>query len=298
MRHHYVPQFLLRRWCNDAGRLQSFKVLDGKVLCTAQSPKHTGYENALYAIVANALRIDEDHLERKFFSPLDSNAAVALDKIEQHQAITPDDRTAWAFFLNSLRMRQPDVLAHLQTEGMTMLRQILAEGDAALPAGWPPTAQWMEEQHPGMMEARGLIAWLTQMVLHDELTKRFEELDWWFVEFEPDIPKLLLSDLPIHWEGKFVTDQFFIQLPIAPNRVFFGTASEQTEAHLLALPREELARRINRSSLASSAHRIWGADTEEGRATIEANIDALGANLEPFDVIAGRYGSKLANAGA
>ncbi len=74
MKHHYVPQFLLRRWCNDPGKLQSFKIRDGRVLCTEQAPEYTGYENALYAVVANALGIDRDHLERRFFSPIDSKA--------------------------------------------------------------------------------------------------------------------------------------------------------------------------------------------------------------------------------
>lgn len=296
MKHHYVPQFLLRRWCDEAGKLRSFKVLADRVLCTAQAPKHTGYENALYAVVANALGINEDHLERKFFSPLDSNAAVVLGKIERHESISPNERIAWAFFLNSLRMRQPDVLAHLRTDGMKMLRQFLAMGDDALPLGWPSTERWLEAHHPGMMEARGLIAWLTQMVLHDEMTKRFESLDWWGIEFEPGMPKLLLSDLPIHWEGGVATDKFFVQMPIAPNRVFFGTASEQTEAHLLGLPRDELVRRINRSSLASSTSRIWGADEQEGRAIIEANRDALGANVETFDLIAAKFRARRANA--
>jgi len=141
VKHHYVPQFLLRRWCNDAGKLQSFKLLNGRVFCTAQAPEYTGYENALYAIVANRLGIDEDHLERKFFSPIDNKAAEALAQIERHELLNEDGKIAWAFFLNSLRMRQPDVLAHMRTEGMTMFKRFLAEGDAGLPNGWPSTEE-------------------------------------------------------------------------------------------------------------------------------------------------------------
>lgn len=138
------PQFLLRRWCNDAGKLLSFSIREGRVICSALAPRSTGYENALYAVIANALGIDEDHLERKFFAPIDSNAAAALGKIERREAITPDDKIAWAFFLNSLRIRQPDVLAHLRDEGMKMLKALLAEGDAALPPGSPSTEQWFD----------------------------------------------------------------------------------------------------------------------------------------------------------
>jgi hypothetical protein len=109
VKHHYVPQFLLRRWCNDAGKLQSFSVRDGRVLQRSLAPRSTGYENALYAVVANALGIDEDHLERKLFSPIDSDAAIALGKIERREAISNDDKIAWAFFLNSLpSKRRPE----------------------------------------------------------------------------------------------------------------------------------------------------------------------------------------------
>jgi hypothetical protein len=292
MKHHYVPQFLLRRWCNDAGKLQSFKILGGRVLCRALTPEYTGYENALYAVVANALGINEDHLEKKLFGPIDSNAAVTLRKIEQREMLSEDDRISWAFFLNSLRVRQSDVLSHLRTEGMAMMKRFLAEGDAALPEGWPPAEQWFEEHSPGMMEAHSLISWLSRIVLHDEMTDRFAKLHWWVKEFKPEAPKLLLSDLPIHWEGGLNTGKFFIQLPIAPDRIFFGTEHAETEAFLNALPGPELIRRVNRGSLASSSNRIWGRDAQEGRTFIEANLDIVGANVERFDVVAERHGKR------
>lgn len=289
MKHHYVPQFLLRRWCNDAGKLQSFKLLNGRVLCTAQAPEYTGYENALYAIVANALGIDEDHLERKFFSPIDSKAAEALARIERHELLDEDGKIAWAFFLNSLRMRQPDVLAHLRIEGMTMFKRFLAEGDAALPEGWPSTEEWLEANHPGMTEAQALTSWLPRMVLHDDVTARFSDLRWWTIEYKPDAPKLLLSDMPLYWEGGFHTDDFFIVMPLAPDRLFLGAGSEATREYLNLLPSAELIRRVNRGSLASSRNRIWGVDAVEGRAVIEANLDIVGVDVVNFGDIAKRF---------
>lgn len=288
VKHHYVPQFLLRRWCNDAGKLQSFVVRDGRVLHSTVAPRYTGYENALYAVIANVLGIDEHHLERKLFSPLDSDAAIALGKIERREAISEDDRIAWAFFLNSLRVRQPDALAHLRGEGQKMLKGFLAEGDAALPAGMPSTQEWLNRNHPGMLEAQSLISWLPRMVMHDEMTDRFAHLHGWVLEFGLEAPKLLLSDLPIHWEGGAKTNGFFIHMPIGPDRLFVGTASQATEQYLTALPRAELIRRVNLASLASSSTRIWGSDADEGREFIEANLEIVGMNVETFDAIAKR----------
>jgi hypothetical protein len=170
-----------------------------------------------------------------------------------------------------------------------MLEGFLAEGDAALPAGAASTEEWFNRNHPGVLEAQSLVSWLPRMVMHDEMTDRFASLHWWVLEFKPEAPKLLLSDLPIHWEGGVNTDNFFIHMPIAPDRLFIGTASAATEQYLSGLPSAELIRRVNCSSLASSSTRIWGADADEGRAFIEANLDIVGANVESFDAVAKRF---------
>lgn len=292
MKHHYVPQFLLRRWCDAQGRLQSFRVVRGHVAANALAPEYTGYEDDLYALGANPQGVEQDHLEKRLFGPIDSDAAVALGKIERREVITPKDKIAWAFFLNSLRVRKPDVLSHFRNEGMAMLKAFLAEGDAALPEGWPSSEQWLDARYPGLLETQSLISNLSKIVLHDELTQRFHDLDWWVMPFKAEAPKLLLSDLPIHWEGGLDSDDFFIQLPIGPNRIFFGTSSKETEDYLCNLPSVELIRRVNRGTLASSSTRVWGSNAAEGRAFIEANLDALGANVEPFDAVAKRYFEK------
>jgi hypothetical protein len=81
-------------------------------------------------------------------------------------------------------------------------------------------------------------------------------------------------------------------MPIAPDRLFIGTASEATKKYLNDLPGAKLIRRVNCSSLASSSRRIWGADAENGRAFIEENLDVVGVNVVSFDTIAKRFRSQ------
>jgi hypothetical protein len=232
VKHHYVPQFLLKRWAGPAGKVQVIGVRNGRVVAKARAPEYTGYENQLYAVVANAIGLAEDVLERKVFGPIDSNAATVLEKLEAHDSITQDDHIAWTFFLSSLRIRQPDVLEFLRTKGIERLRADLAERDnATLPPGAPSTEEWFEQHFPGHMRAASLASWLPQMIVHDHVLDRFGNLSWWIQDFEPDQPELLLSDLPIHWEGGFNKPGFLIQLPVGPHRVFFGAASPQTEQY-------------------------------------------------------------------
>jgi hypothetical protein len=127
-----------------------------------------------------------------------------------------------------------------------------------------------------------LTNWLPRMILHDEVTAAFGELRWWIREFEPDLPALLPSDLPLHWEGGFKQDKFMIQLPVGPQRVFFGARSIDTEKVLDAIPPAELIRRVNRTTLASSTGRVWASNEAEGRAAMAADREIFGANKVDF----------------
>lgn len=287
MKHHYVPQFLLRRWTGADGKLQIFAVRNGKLVCKSRTPEYTGYENDLYAIVAGALGHPADLLERKFFGPLDNNAAKTLEKLEHHKAISEDEHIAWTFFLSSLRIRQPDTLDFLRNDGITHLKRTLAEVDKLnTPAGTLSTEEWFNRNHPGALESKSLTSWLPRMILHDEVTERFAGLKWWFREFQPDEPKLLLSDMPLHWEGGFIEPEFMIHLPIAPDRLFLGTGTQQAELFLERMPASELIGRVNRTTLASSTGRIWASTRDEAQTFIESNLDALGTNVVRFDSLA------------
>ena len=234
VKHHYVPQFLLRRWTNTAGRLRSFSFRHGKLVSKDLAPRYTGFENGLYALAANALGIAEDTIERRLFSPLDNNAAKVLAKLERHEQITEDDHIAWTFFLSSLKVRQPETLKFLRTKGMELLSATLAMRDeGTLPKGWPATESWFDRNLPGVLASKALSNWLPRMITNEDVLDRFGSLKWWFREMDPDDGSLLLADMPLHWEGSFKGADFMIKLPIAPNRLFLGTASEETEAILI-----------------------------------------------------------------
>lgn len=283
MRHHYVPQFLLRRWTNATGKLRAYRIRDGRLTFGDLGPKFTAYENGLYAIAGAAFGFPADHLERRLFGPIDNAAAKALEKIEQREVLTEEDHIAWTFFLCSLRIRQPDVLEFLRTEGRKHQREILVELDQeTLPPGAPTTEEWFNRHFPGGLDAASLTSWLPRMILHEEVLDRFGGLHWWCREFEADAPKLLLSDSPLYFNGGFAKPSFHIHLPVGPHRIFFGTTSADTEQALSELPVQELVERVNRATLASSTQRIWGTIDADDRAFVEANVDLIGLDVVPF----------------
>lgn len=287
MKHHYVPQFLLSRWTDDSGRLFSFSKQNGRLVCSRRTPKSTGYENGLYALVADVLGMSRDVLEQKIFARIDDGAAKALEKLERHEALSEDNHIAWTFFLSSLRVRQPDAIEYLQEDGMNLLRQSLAKRDETiLPEGWPTTEEWFAKNRPGVLEAAPLTSWLPLMIFNKEVLDAFAGLKWWCREFEACEAKLLLSDLPIYWDGGFTKPGFMIHVPIAPNRLFMGTRSDETEAILSQMQPAELIARVNRASIASSSRRLWASTREEAQAFIEANLELMGVDAVTLASIA------------
>lgn len=289
MKHHYVPRFLLNRWTDTSGRLFSFSRQNGRLVCSRRTPKSTGYEKGLYALIADVLGISRDALEQKVFARIDDGAAKSLEKLERHEALSEDDHIAWTFFLSSLRVRQPDAIEFLRGEGMDLLRRTLAKRDAVtLPEGWPTTEEWFADNHPGLLEAAPLTSWLPIMIFNNEILDAFGKLKWWFREFEVDEAKLLLSDMPLYWNGGFTKPGFMIHVPVAPNRLFIGTRSEETETILSQMRPAELVARVNRASIASSSRRIWASTRDDAQAFIEDNLEIMGVDFVTMASIAQR----------
>ncbi len=93
--------------------------------------------------------------------------------------------------------------------------------------------------------------------------------------------------MPLHWEGGSKEAGFMIQLPIAADRIFFGTGSEACQQILVQMPAAEMIRRVNLTTLASASERIWGStDDAAAHAFIEDNRAAIGTNVVNFRSVA------------
>ena len=102
-RHHYNPEFYLGEWAGLDGLVCEIKKAYGKVEARRKSPKASGFERDLYRTVGVH---DEQHVEQNFMSPLDNDAAGALQKILSGDGTewSGAERTAWG--LRSWRARR------------------------------------------------------------------------------------------------------------------------------------------------------------------------------------------------
>ncbi len=282
MKHHFVPQFLLRRWIDASGKVRVFEIKAGKLVSDSTAPEYTGYEDDLYAVDGRGLGVETHHFEETLFKPIDSDGANALKKLESKEELSADEHHAWTTFLASLRVRSPDTIDYLRNEAVQRLRAKLSERDQeTLPKDWPSTEAWAAGNFPGLIENVGL-TFLKQMIEHPTVMQTFGALDWWCYKFGENDPPLLLADLPLHWEGKLADPDFWLMMPIAPDRAFFGTRLERTADRLTGFGSAELATQLNRASVASAVRRIWARDEEPARAYITANLPIMGANTSAF----------------
>lgn len=282
MKHHFVPQFLLRRWAGAEGKVRVFEIKAGKLVSDSRSPEYTGYEDDLYAVDGRGLGVETHHFEETLFKPIDNDAANALKKIESKQELLEDEHHAWTTFLASLRVRSPDTIDFLRNGMVERLRAGLAKRDQeTLPPDWPSTATWAEANYPGLIDNVGL-TFLKQMIEHPEVMQTFGTLNWWCYKFGEGDPPLVLADLPLHWEGKLADPDFWIMMPIAPDRAFFGTRLERTAERLTGFGSIELANQLNRASVASAVRRIWAREEEPARTIITAHLPTMGVNTAEF----------------
>jgi Protein of unknown function (DUF4238) len=105
--HHYIPQFLLRGWCNQNGRLTVYSRRQGRVVTSERNPRGTGFESNLYTY--DQVSGEKRHMiETDFMTPhIDTPAASIVQKILNREfcKLTLDERSDFAYFILSLRAR-------------------------------------------------------------------------------------------------------------------------------------------------------------------------------------------------
>ncbi len=114
-RHHFVPQFYLRKWYPPNGDHFFLYSRDsrGQLRSRARPSKAVGFETDLYASNPDGLnfRLEKSQeFERDFLGPIDNAASLVHQKILSSgiRSLTEQDRLSWSKFVSSLLERHPD----------------------------------------------------------------------------------------------------------------------------------------------------------------------------------------------
>src|ERR1700722_303638 len=228
-RHHFVPQFMLRRWAPD-GQINSFSWNSGanKVLETPVAVRKACQIEDLNAFYG-APRSQRNAPEDQFFTPqIDTPANDALTTMLSGgvQSLSPEQRYSWARFIVSFAVRTPETLRQM---GPLETRKGLKKAQDC--AGRPPDleiaiSKIIERKMPEL-ERNWPLTIAMELASNPEKIAAVIAMDWWTRQLDRDDilvgdrPLLAMPRMPYPCGIPLNNPGCLVILPVAPNALFF-----------------------------------------------------------------------------
>ena len=268
MRHHYVPEFLLKPWADGTpdGKVEVFRLDLASLPSKRHTPKHTGFDENLYSLSKPIVAGMEQHaVETNFLRHVDNLAALVRRKLDEQglKSLSMTERVDWVRFLMSLRVRQPDVVDLLKRESECQMRTSLAaapeEYEAVASDGSPPTlTEWTDQRFPGLIENIGL-SFFHGIVDNPEIGNKILHMKWWLWDFCDVDHGLILADHPCIFTTGIDHPNLIVALPISPSKAFIATQNQSQHVAdvLRQINPKVLLARLNESSVGQAKIRIY-----------------------------------------
>jgi hypothetical protein len=211
------------------GKLEVFRLdIDG-LPSKRHTPKHTGFEEDLYALTRPVVAGMTKHaVEVQFLRHVDNLAARVRRKIDERalNALSMTEHADWVRFLMSLRIRQPDIVKQLKLESEDHLRTSLAahpeEYAAIASQSTPPSlTEWTEERFPGLIENFGM-SFFNKLVENQGVGNKILRMNWAVYDFGSTKRDLLLADHPCIFTAGIDDPKVVVALPISPKKAFMA----------------------------------------------------------------------------
>ena len=269
MKHHFVPQFLLRAWADttEDAKVEVFRLDLPHVHSSRRKPEYTGYEDNLYTLTKPAvLGVEQQAVEAEFLQRVDSEGAKLLCKLYTTGLadLKPQDRGSWVSFILSLLFRTPDAVSWLRANASDVLKSSLNERpeeyDAIADTFDPPTlAGFVEKGFPGYIEDFGMMS-LGKLICDRGHSEKILRMKWWLSDFGGQRNHLLLSDRPCILTTNIHNPDLVLALPISPWKAFMASNTCRIASIIRRQRPQNLLVQINESSLRQANRRVYARD--------------------------------------
>jgi hypothetical protein len=270
IRHHYIPVFYLKRWCSGGDKkICEYSRPHKDIYDRRIFPVQTGFLDRLYE-TKGVPKLIAQQVEDDFMKSVDTDASEALQLIETGDPKIDSDakhRSAWSLFLITLMTRMPedvDALGKILDDDwerdLPKVRQTYA--DKRKPDDPPTLEEFIEQKDPDHM-ARWKMNALPALMNHEKIGQSLNDMRWFVVTMAADAPPLLSSDRPLFISGAFGAADCYLTLPIAKDRLFVATCSEEMERKFKSQPQSELIRSTNMQVAKQAAKYVYGSDKSE-----------------------------------
>jgi hypothetical protein len=219
-KHHYIPTFYLRQWAQPNGFLCEMRSIRRKLVVHSRSPEATGFQEDLYKIEGVSAEIAQ-HFERVFLQMVDSEACNAMrSMIGGNMDLPVKERDAWIRFLLSLLFRNPEAVAELRDQVLTLYRESVARlrnnYDELRPPDFPPTLEEFDTKSDPNAGAVAASNFLQRIMNSEGIANRLVKMRWGRLNLRKSRHNLLTSDRPLCLPMRFKTASVAILLPISP----------------------------------------------------------------------------------
>lgn len=259
--HHYLPVFYLKQWCVDGKVVRYYRPYRA-VVAKPLIPENTGFEPNLYTLDGFPVELRYS-IETHYTGPvIDTPASKALELLLAGGLPTLSDamKRAWARFLMSLALRNPETLAMMNAEmrqQMIALRCANSEVQEGYRASGDPRdlSEWIEDQYPPIMKRAGT---LRLPLFVEELSKPFHSMRWFVFDLGGAVTALMTSDRPHFEQHGFGDPRYIMALPLSPRFLFVAARAPETIRALTSQFPDSIVDMINERLVRQASVQVYG----------------------------------------
>lgn len=271
MRHHYVPEFYLRRWATDGlvcGYYWDHR--SNSLRLKKRGAKAFCHEVDLYKFSSESK--ERSHLlETVFLGTVDDKAGKIIDKIAKGdlQSLTNDEECDWARFLMSLEVRRPSVVGFLKghaskdfIDALDTNAEFLSEMERFDIQGRP--SEILGSEITSRNEDRMLLR-IPRAIDDPEIGKHYRRMSWLTKKLSTGGVDLVVADRPIIREGGIETPHNLWCLPLNPDTAFFCSNNRNLLVKIEHANARQLSKAINRCSVEQAEKYVFDISVRNSR---------------------------------
>jgi hypothetical protein len=268
VKHHFNPAFSLQPWTGNDGLLCEMRRINGRVTACRKHPNATGFEKNLYR--TDGVPPDqEQHLEVKFMTPLDTAADLALKRIIQGDPTPWDSEqcSAWVRYIFSLMFRNPAAVRSIRSHMLELWDvsiEALEANYAELRRPTDPATfeEYFARTNPvaPQMRATNMIA---EIIDNHRLGPTVLAMNWSRINLPGSNVTLLNSDRPVDQPLGLRDARAYIAFPIGPSTLFLASNDATLAGRIAHGDHTKVVKLMNKAIVSQAREFVWGVDDSQ-----------------------------------
>lgn len=288
-RHHYLPEFYLKRWVRN-GNLCEYRRRQNGLVAKARSPRATGFEWNLYSLPGEDDPAMREQVESRIMQGIDMRAAAALRYMIDHPGtqLSPTYSDAWILFVLSMIFRTPARLRWLNEQIRTADYAFDDKERATYAELKSPTHPPTPEEYFALGDPTELSMARMQLMLSMIGSRLIGQglggMVWEIHTLATPNHGLLTSDDPVMTSNGLNNDDSFAILPIGPRQLFIAANSQRAMWSFRSQTDRAIERAMNDAVVAQADQLVIGENSRQS-----LFVDRRLGKSKPPDSFLGRH---------